>query len=547
MPFEISHLTLGPFFGLATNLVMAFLCLATFALYRHYKPLGWLFLFYVFVSLFFFGYVVYVLQKSSESILRGCRIYLAALALLPAGWAWFASSLFNEKIDSFSWVITALSLLLAALTLLGSSPWLLGFPLEIHPGGVELLRPQSKLLRPLIQLFCFLACFYFFWSITIRLFRSQGKRPVYLLPFGIGLLLWLLGGLHDGLQCMGIILLTQHKLPGFASFGLSISLAIAIALHYRSLEEAVREESKRLNKVKNKALEHLSHEIRTPLALIQGNIRVLRRRLLTQTSFGKGGPYFEILERQLNRFIEIELESEKIIRSYQEFESSNPYSKLDLHSFPSFQPILLYFFAEDILENVKQAASHRDIRFNLEGVKDCHLVTDAKILEDILRGLLKNAIENTPDEGMVRVLLEQKNQKLLLKVQDSGIGITEENKKFIFDGLFHTQETDFYASKKPYDFNAGGKGLDLLLMKLYSQRLGFDLSVESQRCIYLITDKDLCPGRISVCPHCERPEDCFSSGGSTFYASFPLGERKSFKQLKLLKRGKRNRSRWNPF
>lgn len=432
-----------------------------------------------------------------------------------------------------------MSVLLAALTLWGKSPWLLGLPLESHPTGVELLRPQSKLLRPSVSLFGLLVCLYYFWLITIRLFRSKRERPVYLVPFGIGLLLWFLGGLHDALLTTGIVALSKHKVLWFASFWLSISLTVAIALHYRALEETVREESERLNKVKSKALEHLSHEIRTPLAVIQGNIRILKHKLSMQTSSSEKGIFFERMEKQLNRLLEIEQESDKIIRSYQEFEPSYLHDELGPQSSTSFQPVFLYSFAEETLEKVKQAASHRDIRFSLEGVKDRYLVTDPKILEDILVGLLKNAIENTPDAGMVRILLEQRGQRLLLKVQDFGIGITEENQKYIFGGLFHTQETDLYASKKPYDFNAGGKGLDLLLMKLYGQRLGFVLSMESRRCVHLTTDKDLCLGRISACPHCERPEDCLSSGGSTFYVSFPIGERKSFKKFNLRQAMKR--------
>ena len=148
---------------------------------------------------------------------------------------------------------------------------------------------------------------------------------------------------------------------------------------------------------------------------------------------------------------------------------------------------------------------------------------DPDILEDILDGLLKNAVENTPDEGMIRILSERKGDRILLKVQDFGIGITEENQKSIFDGLFHTQETDLYTSRKPYDFNAGGKGLDLLKMKAYGQSFGFDLSVESTRCRYLPTDRDICPGRISACPHCEKRDDCLTSGETTFCVSFPAG------------------------
>jgi hypothetical protein len=106
-------------------------------------------------------------------------------------------------------------------------------------------------------------------------------------------------------------------------------------------------------------------------------------------------------------------------------------------------------------------------------------------------------------------------------VQDFGVGITPENQSYIFDGLFPTQETDLYSSKRPYDFNAGGKGLDLLQMKAYGQRYGLGLSMESQRCIHIPTNQDICPGRITACPHCQTQEDCLKSGGSIFTVSFP--------------------------
>jgi signal transduction histidine kinase len=280
-------------------------------------------------------------------------------------------------------------------------------------------------------------------------------------------------------------------------------------LHQARIEalEYSRKELERLNRAKSIALDHLSHEMKTPLSVIQGSIRLLKRKLQTQTSPTEGEKSFEMLEKQLNRLIDIQLETEKIIQSYQELKE---------------EPISLFSFAERILEKVKRHATHREIHFHLEGSKDLCVLMAPRILEDTLEGLLKNAIENTPDEGMIRIFLEQKDERQLLKVQDYGIGITVENQRHVFEGLFHTQETDLYSSKRPYEFNAGGKGLDLLRMKVYGQRFGFDLSVESQRCIYLPTDRDLCPGKISVCPHCRRPEDCFCSGGSTFSVSFQM-------------------------
>ena len=156
-----------------------------------------------------------------------------------------------------------------------------------------------------------------------------------------------------------------------------------------------------------------------------------------------------------------------------------------------------------------------------------------RILEEILEGLLKNAVENTPDEGMIRIVVEPKGSKVLLRVQDFGIGITPENQVYIFDGLFSTQETELYSSKTPYDFGAGGKGLDLLQMKVYGQRYGLELSMESQRCIHIPTDQDICPGGITACPHCQTQEDCLKSGGSIFTVSFPGMTKETSEEVKV--------------
>jgi signal transduction histidine kinase len=300
------------------------------------------------------------------------------------------------------------------------------------------------------------------------------------------------------------------------AFGNHASFFIEIAQLQKARIDALeqsRKELERLNRAKGKALDHLSHELRTPLAVIQGILRLLKRKLGIQISFRAGGKLFETLERHLNRLLEIQQETDKIIRSYQDWSSA------------SSEPISLLPFAERTLETVKERASHRNIHFQLEGAKDLRVLMPERILKDIVEGLLRNAIENTPDEGRIRILLEQKGRRLLLKVQDFGIGITEENQKSIFDGLFHAVETELYTSKRPYDFNAGGKGLDLLRMKVYGQHFGYDLSVESQRCIYLPTDRDLCPGKISACPR-QGPNNCFTSGGSTFTVSFAIAEEK---------------------
>jgi len=365
-------------------------------------------------------------------------------------------------------------------------------------------------------------------------------------------------------EALGIIQLLNKKEGVFTredetflkTFGNHASVFIEMAqlqkARFDALEKS-QEELRRLNRAKDKALHHLSHELRTPLAVIRGTLRLLQRKLQTVIPPRDWKELFETLEKHLNRLSEIQQEADAILRSYQELQEASLYVELDrfrrrleeTSGIPSAlrahwnslkarmaqllpdrltsrKPVYLFPLVQQILDEVKQKANHRDVPLSVEGEKDLCVFADQGILKEVMEGLLKNAIENTPDGGRIRILMELRDQQVLVQIQDSGVGITDENQRHIFEGFFPTQETELYSSKRPYDFNAGGKGLDLFRMKVYGQRFGFDLWVESRRCIHLPTDRDLCSGKISVCPYCKGPEDCSASGGSTFCVSLPV-------------------------
>ncbi|MBA4395243.1 MAG: hypothetical protein C0407_16965, partial [Desulfobacca sp.] len=323
---------------------------------------------------------------------------------------------------------------------------------------------------------------------------------------------------------------------------------------FEALEQS-RHELNRLNQVKDKALDHLSHELRTPLSVIQGNLRVLKRKLDQQAGNSIGESFFVTFEKHLNRLLEIQRQTDKIIRSYQALEETSSLKeaeqlfeklvrnyKMPIEIQGHWQPlnqwlkeqnpaqsftreeIPLLPFIEELLGNTRRRISHRAVDIELEGPAGLVIQTAPNILKDVLVSLIKNALENTPDEGTIRIRTEKRDHEILLSIEDFGTGITEENQKSLFDGLFHTQETDLYTSKKPYDFNAGGKGLELLQAKLFGQRFGFNILMESRRCLNILRNSDLCPGKISACPYCRRPEDCQASGGSIFSLIFPIEE-----------------------
>jgi PAS domain S-box-containing protein len=407
---------------------------------------------------------------------------------------------------------------------------LFGYDLDEVPNGLEWFRkafPDPKHRREVIST----------WTGYLRS-TGPGEKVPRTLPVTC----------KDGTQKI------IHFIPVRLATGEHIVTLEDITERIQAHESLVKshQELEQLNRAKTKAVNHISHELRTPLALIEGNIRLLKRKLKqlsTDASFQK---IMETLERNLGRLSSISIETDEIFRVSQELEAGVLVDNLDrlweriedLSDMPSdvrshfnglkswlsqylsgstesFQSINLFPFVLDVLERVKQLSSHRNIRFRVEGKNNLFVLIDPLVLQNVVEGLLRNAVENTPDGGMIRLGVEQERGKITLHIRDYGVGITEENQAYIFDGLFHTKETELYASKKPYDFGAGGKGLDLLRMKVYAQRFGFDLSMTSKRCVYIPRNQDPCPGDISRCPHVRDAEECAASGGTTFTVAFP--------------------------
>lgn len=318
----------------------------------------------------------------------------------------------------------------------------------------------------------------------------------------------------------------------------------------------MEEQERRFQRAKDNVLHHLSHELRTPLSIALGITHIFRKKVASSALYPKEEGLLSVLENHLRHLLEIQRKCIHIIQ-YSKNPEAIPVDQKPDHPLkqpeksPGIPPrhtdllndwidktdrslpieraglrtVDLFSLVHNVLSRVKANASHREIHFITEGEEHFSFLIDLGVIEEIVEGLLKNAVENTPDEGKIRIILGINGGKGFLKVKDFGIGITEENKKYIFGGLFAAREMELYSSKKPYDFYAGGIGLDLFKMKIYGQHFSFDITANSRRCIYLPTDQDLCPGRISLCPHCKETQHCYASGGSTFSLSFPTSKK----------------------
>jgi signal transduction histidine kinase len=276
-----------------------------------------------------------------------------------------------------------------------------------------------------------------------------------------------------------------------------------------------------LNRAKDRALNHLSHELRTPLAAISGSLALIEKKL-KPSQMTEWEHNLAVAKRNLTRIRGIQNEAEDIIRQRQDAETDT--SKMGPQAEPniSLELVDLVRFIGKTLERMRPLFSRRGVDISIKGEERAAILMDSMVLAKIFEGLFHNALENTPDEGRVEIVVERDSSRAIVRVCDFGVGITEENQKHIFSGFYPTQPTEHYSSKRPCDFNAGGKGLDLLRMKIFSERYPFDIFFESRRCLHLSTEIDLCPGRISECKHCRSKEDCRQSGGSIFVLAFSM-------------------------
>jgi PAS domain S-box-containing protein len=332
--------------------------------------------------------------------------------------------------------------------------------------------------------------------------------------------------------------------------GGTVALSIENARVSEELKKAYHEVTS-LNRAKDRVINHLSHELKTPIAILSGSLRVLTEKLAALPEKDWKSILARI-RRNLDRIMDIQYEVADIMQD-REYKTYGLLSllldqcadeletiiameggdvalieRIKSHIEEIFGPkkavpqkMLLGDYVRERLEALKPLYTHRQVEVisRLEPTPPVFLPAD--IVQKVIDGLVKNAIENTPDEGMIEVIVQKKWEGSELVVRDCGVGIVEEDQRRIFEGFFATQETMDYASRKAFDFNAGGKGADLLRMKIFSERYHFTIAMESSRCRFIPQESDPCPGRISECDFCTEKEDCYRSGGTTFLLYFP--------------------------
>lgn len=317
-----------------------------------------------------------------------------------------------------------------------------------------------------------------------------------------------------------------------------------------ALERSITEVNN-LNRAKDRVIHHLSHELRTPLAVLSASLNLLARQLERLGDDRRWRGALERAERNLLRLLDLQYKIEDMLRekdvatrrllsvlldqcsdelealAAEEYGEETITERLRRRIDWLFGPreakperIDLMRFTAEYVKLLRPKFAHRDCRLTLAGSPTEPIWVPAEVLGKVIEGLVKNAVENTPDGGEVAVTVRRGERGPELVVRDTGTGITEETQRLIRDNFFTAYEPMQYATRSPYDFKAGGKGFDLLRMQIFAERYGFKLHLESQRCRHIPAETDPCPGVQAECPHLAAPEECRTTGGTTVTVSF---------------------------
>ena len=207
---------------------------------------------------------------------------------------------------------------------------------------------------------------------------------------------------------------------------------------YRQLEE--------LDRAKSKFFANISHELRTPLTLILTPLDRMRNDS-SILAIPKLKETLDIMFRNAMRLLSLINDLLDLVRLEEgRFE-------LDL------EPLDLSEFLPGLVSSVKDTAERNGltIRTQLDRSKGLYINADKAQLEKVFLNLLFNAIKFTNNGGLIQVMGNCENGKIIIKVQDSGIGIPEDKISSMFDRFWQ----DDGASTRVRQ----GTGIGLALVK----------------------------------------------------------------------------------
>lgn len=240
-----------------------------------------------------------------------------------------------------------------------------------------------------------------------------------------------------------------------------LSIVLSIFEKRNKEEQEKNQKLRELDQLKTKLFSNISHEFRTPLALIQGAATLPHQENKGLIPlFGKGG-----------RLEMIATNSSRLLRLVNQMLDLSRLETGNLHlKFIQTDVIPLLFY---LIESRRSFAEQKKVKLIFHPDLDqLFMDIDVEKVEDILLNLIHNAIKFTQEHGEVKVSLilnEKDGRNVLIKIQDTGIGIAEEHIEKIFDRFYQVDQN-----------SPEGSGIGLTLTKEYIQLLGGELTLQTK-------------------------------------------------------------------
>jgi signal transduction histidine kinase/HPt (histidine-containing phosphotransfer) domain-containing protein len=222
------------------------------------------------------------------------------------------------------------------------------------------------------------------------------------------------------------------------------------------LEEA-REEVQEATKVKSTFFSHMSHEIRTPMNAITGMGELLQNENLEERQMG----YVNDIVTSAKSLLEI-------------INDILDYSKIESGTLTLYQVDYNFNAFINQLESMFSFIAKNkglEFRFTRENNLPGALHGDEFRLRQILTNIIGNAIKFT-DKGYVSVNVSVSNGMIIFAVEDSGIGIREEEQPKLFNALENAERS--------MNRNVIGTGLGLAISKSFVEMMGGSITLESE-------------------------------------------------------------------
>ena len=200
---------------------------------------------------------------------------------------------------------------------------------------------------------------------------------------------------------------------------------------------------------------NVSHELKTPLTSISGFAEIISDGFVKPEDTKKfAGRIFKEAQRLITLVNDV-------IKISQLDEGKLPYEK---------EEVDLYQAVRETFLRIEDHAKAEGVHLYLYGP---HIRTNTvkTILDEIIYNLCDNGVKYNKKGGSLTVTISQEGEQPVITVEDTGIGISEEDQKRIFER--------FYRVDKSHSKAIGGTGLGLSIVKHGSMFLGADMKVES--------------------------------------------------------------------